>query len=178
MAWGAAKKPGNFLVIVVLVLITVLGITLRNQRIDRLGIAGRTTSDLQDAPAATPSEPAALDSTNGPIATNATRPASSQGSFPADQTLPQSDDLASSLWKAVYYTALLLGIIIGGAMLIKKYGGERFKQTSSPDIEIIGRKYLNPKQSIAIVRVRKKELLLGITDQSIQLLDRLDSDET
>ncbi|MCH8327558.1 MAG: flagellar biosynthetic protein FliO [Candidatus Marinimicrobia bacterium] len=92
--------------------------------------------------------------------------------------MDRSTDLTGSLWKAVFYTALLLGVILGGAMLMKKYGGERFSQTSSPDIEIIGRKYLNPKQSIAIVKVRKKELLLGITDQSIQLLDRLDTDET
>ena len=178
MARGAANRPANVLVIVVFALITLLGITLRNQRIERLGAAGQSSAAPSNALATTLTQPTALDSIAGAIAAKTAKPAASQGTLSPDPTPTQSDDLGDSLWKAVYYTALLLGIILGGAMLIKKYGGERFSQTASPDIEIIGRKYLNPKQSIAIVRVRKKELLLGITDQSIQLLDHLDTDET
>jgi flagellar protein FliO/FliZ len=74
------------------------------------------------------------------------------------------------LWKTVVYVGLILAAILIGARVIKRYGGERLKQTSSPDIRILGRRYISPKQSIVMVKVRHKELLLGITDHSIRLL--------
>lgn len=178
MARGAANKPGNFLVVIVLALVTLLGLTLRNQRIERIGAASRTAAAASVATSTAPLSQAVSDSADPSATITLSQPANGQATPANEVPLDRSTDLTGSLWKAVFYTALLLGVILGGAKLMKKYGGERFSQTSSADIEIIGRKYLNPKQSIAIVKVRKKELLLGITDQSIQLLDRLDTDET
>lgn len=178
MARGAANKPGNVLIVVVFALVTLLGITLRNKKIERIGEAAQTTAFSSVTPSTTPAGQALSDSVEASASATLPRPTDGQATPALEVPLSQSDDLSGSLWKAVFYTALLLGAILGAAMIIKKYGGDRFRQTSSPDIEIVGRKYLNPKQSIAIVKVRNKELLLGITDQSIQLLDRLDSDET
>ena len=178
MARGAANKPGNVLVVVVFALVTLLGLTLRNKKIERIGEATQTTTSSSMTPSTTPAGLALSDSVEASASATLPRPTDGQATPALEVPLAQSDDLAGSLWKAVFYTALLLGAILGAAMMFKKYGGDRFRQTSSPDIEIVGRKYLNPKQSIAIVKVRNKELLLGITDQSIQLLDRLDSDET
>ena len=178
MARGAANKPGNVLIVVVFALVTLLGITLRNKKIERIGEAAQTTAFSSVTPSTTPAGQALSDSVEASASATLPRPTDGQATPALEVPLSQSDDLSGSLWKAVFYTALLLGAILGAAMMFKKYGGDRFRQTSSPDIEIVGRKYLNPKQSIAIVKVRNKELLLGITDQSIQLLDRLDSDET
>jgi flagellar biogenesis protein FliO len=83
---------------------------------------------------------------------------------------PIEQDLSTSLWKAVFYTMLILGAIVLGAKVIQKtWGGQLAKSTSS-EIIVTSRRYLNPKQSLAIVKVRDRELLIGITDQSIQLL--------
>ena len=147
MARSAIQKPGNVLAVVIFALITVVGISLRNQKLD----------DLAAPPVTQQADP--------------------QNKSLTTQAHPAADDLSDSLWKAVLYTTLILGAIVGGAWLFKRYGGDRFSQTSSPDIQVIGRKYLNPKQSLAIVKIRGKELLLGITDHSIHLIDRLDSDD-
>ncbi len=149
MARSAISKPANLLFVVVFALITLLGISLRNQKLDRIA-------------AGPPVVAAQVQSTED---------------LPSSQVQPAAGDLSDSLWKAVVYTALVLGAIVGGAWLLKRYGGERISQTSSPDIQVVGRKYLSPKQSLAIVKVRGKELLVGITDHSIQLVDHLDSDE-
>lgn len=159
MAQKAIHKPGNVLAIVVFALITLFGITLRNRKIEQLNEPAEAVATSTVSTSRQPGGQA--DS----LSTTIQRP------------LSASDDLSVSLWKAVGYTALILGLIIGIAWAARKYGGDRFSQTSTPDIEIVGRKYLNPKQSLAIVRVRGKELLLGISDHSIQLLSSLDTDE-
>ncbi|UCH09894.1 MAG: flagellar biosynthetic protein FliO [Fidelibacterota bacterium] len=75
-----------------------------------------------------------------------------------------------TLWKVIVYVALIIAVIVIGARILKRYGGDRLKQASSPDIRVLGRRYISPKQSIVMVKVRHKELLLGITDHSIRLL--------
>ena len=87
-----------------------------------------------------------------------------QTDYPAEQSL------VSTMWKVVLYVLLILAAIIIGARVLRRYGGEKLKQASSPDIRILGRRHISPKQSIVMVRVRNKELLLGITDHSIRLL--------
>ena len=66
-------------------------------------------------------------------------------------TFTTGKDLSSQLWKTVVYVGLILAAILVGA-------------------RILGRRYISPKQSIVMVKVRHKELLLGITDHSIRLL--------
>ena len=95
---------------------------------------------------------------------------------PSDRT-PVEEDLVSALWKTVLITGLILATIVAGAWGLKHFGANRLRQASSPEMRILGRKYLSTKQSIAIVKVREKELLLGITDHSIQLLIDLTTEE-
>ncbi len=90
---------------------------------------------------------------------------------------PIEHDLSSSLWKAVFYTVLILGAIILGARAIQKIWGGQLAKTASSEIIVTSRRYLNPKQSLAIVNVRGRELLIGITDQSIQLLSDVTEDD-
>ena len=82
---------------------------------------------------------------------------------------PMEEELASALWKTVLITALIIATIVAGAWGLKRFGVNRLQQTPSSEMRILGRKYLSAKQSIAIVKVREKELLLAITDHSIQL---------
>jgi flagellar biogenesis protein FliO len=89
-----------------------------------------------------------------------------------------ADGLASALIKTVFITLVILAIIVLGAKGLRQYWGQRSTSTSTLDMQILGRRYFNTKQSIALVRVRDKELLLGITDHSIRLLCDLTVDKS
>ncbi len=89
-----------------------------------------------------------------------------------------ADGLTSALYKTVFITLVIVAIIVLGSKGLRQYWGRRSTATSALDMQILGRRYLNPKQSIAIVRVRGRELLLGITDHSIRLLCDLTADQS
>lgn len=150
----AARRSSNLILIAVMVLVTAVGLILRNA-----SIASRASSA---GPAAT--APAPENGVAPPPASSTT----AQGD--KESGLLGQDDLAGRAWKVVLYLGLILAAILIGARLLKTYGGGRLMQISSPEIRILGRRYISQKQSIAMIRVRHKELLLGITDQSIRLL--------
>ena len=107
----------------------------------------------------------------------ATQQPQAEGEAPALDLKPMDHDLSSSLWKAVFYTALILGAIVMGAKGIQKVWGGQLAKSASSEIIVSSRRYLNPKQSLAIVKVRDRELLIGITDQSIQMLTEITEDD-
>jgi flagellar biogenesis protein FliO len=45
-------------------------------------------------------------------------------------------------------------------------------------IEIVGQHALGPKQSITVVKIRGQQFVLGVTQDSVQLISQIDSDET
>ncbi len=150
----AARRSSNLILIVVMVLVTAVGLVLRNA-----SIASRASATDTTATAPAPE--------NGMAPSQAP---STTADSERESGLISQDDLAGRAWKVVIYLALILAAILIGARLLKSYGGGRLVQASSPDIRILGRRHISQKQSIAMVRVRHKELLLGITDQSIHLL--------
>ncbi len=87
------------------------------------------------------------------------------------------DSMGSSLFRTVMVTLALIGIIIFGARIAKRYVSSERTGGLAGDIKVTKRRYLTPKQSIAIVEVRNKELLVGITDHSINLICDLTSEE-
>ncbi len=143
------RRVTNLLAIVAFSAVAIIGISLNNRSI---------RSSTRPAPPA------------------AEAPVMEQSPGEPDLMLVEND-LSSALWNTVLITALILAVIIAGAWSVKRFGAGRLRQPSSPEMRILGRKYFNAKQSIVIVRVREKELLLGITDQSIQLLTDLTTDE-
>ncbi|MFB0517276.1 MAG: flagellar biosynthetic protein FliO [Candidatus Neomarinimicrobiota bacterium] len=160
MARTDARKFTNLMLIAVMVLVAVVGISLQMR-----SIGSRAKKPPVEVIAPAP-EPESEQPT----------PSSSEESAPPT-TIATGNDLSSALWRIIIYGALIVAAIILGARILKRYGGERLKQTSSPEIRILGRRYINPKQSIAMVKVRHKELLLGITDHSIRLLYDFTPDE-
>ncbi len=87
------------------------------------------------------------------------------------------DSMGSSLFRTVMVTLALIGIIIFGARFARRYVSGQQTGGLSGDIKVTKRRYLTPKQSIAIVEVRNKELLVGITDHSINLICDLTTEE-
>ncbi|UCD39254.1 MAG: flagellar biosynthetic protein FliO [Fidelibacterota bacterium] len=153
MARKDARRFTNLILIMVMVMVAIIGISLQSRSIETRTQKPRTESTVE-APADQPVEqhPEAAEEL-------AQRPESTVG-----------NNLTLTLWKVILYVALIIAAIIIGARILRRYGGDRLRQASSPDIRILGRRYISPKQSIAMVKVRHKELLLGITDHSIRLL--------
>ncbi|MFC1547567.1 flagellar biosynthetic protein FliO [Candidatus Neomarinimicrobiota bacterium] len=153
MAKIAARRATNLILISMMGLVAVVGVILQSRSIESKANEARqetTTPSTGDEP-----EQGLRQLIEKP---------ERQTDYPTEQ------NLVSTLWKVVIYVLLILAAIIIGARVLRRYGGDKLKQTSSPDIRILGRRYISPKQSIVMVQVRNKELLLGITDHSVRLL--------
>lgn len=76
-----------------------------------------------------------------------------------------------------FVLALLLGAMYGILFIMKKYlysfGG---KKNFTANIEIIAVQPILPKKYIAIVKIKDKIYLLGVSDQSVNLIDVIDDD--
>ncbi len=78
--------------------------------------------------------------------------------------------------RTVLFTAVIILILLTGSRI--------FRQRAHRDIsgqvalKIISRKYIGPRQSLLIVQVVQKQILLGVTDSSIQFLTELSNDDT
>jgi flagellar protein FliO/FliZ len=149
-----ARRFANLTLIMVMVLVAIVGISLQQRSIG--------TRTQQPAIEVSPEEPADQQPIQQP------QPASTKPARETDFSV--GTDLTRTLWKVVVYVMLIIAAILLVARVLKRYGGDRLKQASSPDIRILGRRHISPKQSIVMVKVRHKELLLGITDHSIRLL--------
>ena len=81
--------------------------------------------------------------------------------------------LESSLTMGAYLF-LILAVILIAFFLLRKFGPAsvaRSKGGAQPELK--GRLMLGHKQSVAVVRVLGRVLVLGVTDRSITLLDRM-----
>ena len=68
----------------------------------------------------------------------------------------------------------ILGILGCAAYLfIKKYKHTAGKQNQATQIKILTQHYLGPKKSLAIIRVAGESILVGITEQNINLIKSL-----
>lgn len=69
--------------------------------------------------------------------------------------------------KIIFYLILVLGIIYLLANFLKK---KVFQPTGGQYMETIEQLYLGPNKSLKLVKVRENILLLGVTDEKIELL--------
>jgi flagellar biogenesis protein FliO len=88
-------------------------------------------------------------------------------------------------------------LVVGGLGLVLVYvkkakGGKQAKRNgdswlsgilsggkkNQPYIEVLANHALGPKQSITVVRIRDQQFVLGVTQDSVQLITQIDSDES
>lgn len=68
----------------------------------------------------------------------------------------------------------ILGIMACGAyFFIRKYKHTTGKNAQATQIKILTQHYLGPKKSLAIIRVAGESILVGITDQNINMIKSL-----
>ena len=79
----------------------------------------------------------------------------------------------------IFFTLILLtGIMYGLLFLVKKYLYS-FDKKGAKDLKfnILSTQVIMPKKFISLVRFQNKIFILGISDNSINLIDKMDSDE-
>lgn len=82
-----------------------------------------------------------------------------------------SDQLGSTLLKLGLALVLIVGLIYLSVIMLRKLSyGKMGKQALSGTIRIEDRNFVSPKKQLCLVRIEKKILLVGITEQAINLV--------
>lgn len=85
--------------------------------------------------------------------------------------LDSGHSLLSTTLVTAAYLCLILGVIFLAVWLLRRYGPAAIARTKGPDNpRLIGRLMLGPKQSVCVVRVHERNLVLGVTEDRINLL--------
>jgi len=92
--------------------------------------------------------------------------------------LAQTTSLALTIMKVMGALILTVGIMLLLAVWFKKLGLSRAGLQQGKLISIIDTKMIAPKKYIAVVQVADETLALGITDQQITMLTRLELSAT
>ncbi len=88
-------------------------------------------------------------------------------------TLTQSAKTQGEGTKLMLTLVILTGVFGASYYLLRKYSFKNNSSTSNMQIKILSQHYLGPKKSLAIVRVAGESMLIGITDQNINMIKSL-----
>ena len=73
---------------------------------------------------------------------------------------------------------IVLALIIGGAMVLRRWTPVAQRMPLRGGIQILGRQYLSGKQSVCLIRLGRRVICLGVTPESISTLAQIeDPDE-
>lgn len=76
------------------------------------------------------------------------------------------------------YLFLLLGVIYLAYYLLKRFGIQGMIGSSGSNApQLVSRLMLSNRQSVAVVRYKDKDLILGVTEERINLLTEMEADE-
>jgi len=90
----------------------------------------------------------------------------------ADKGVNSSPSFVGLLAKLILALVLIVGLIYASMYVLKKFSYTG-KQRLRSDIQILQREYIAPKKGIYVVKVQSKTLVLGVTDNNINLLTEL-----
>jgi flagellar biosynthetic protein FliO len=79
-----------------------------------------------------------------------------------------------SLWRGFGVLCIVLLLLVAGVWLLRRL--QRTVQTSSLDLELVGRLGLSPKQYLSVVRVGREFWVIGVTDHSIRYIGEYHGD--
>ncbi len=87
-------------------------------------------------------------------------------------------DSGTTILTTAGYLFLLLGVIFLAYYLLKRLGVPAAFTSGQNGPRLISRLMLGNRQSVAVVRYRDKDLLLGVTDNGISLLSEEEADNS
>ena len=88
-----------------------------------------------------------------------------------------SPDLIASAVKMLIVFGVLLGFLVISLYFIKRVIGRKDAQSKGRMIRVLANSYIGVKKSISLVEVPGAVLVLGVTNDHINLLARIDDDE-
>lgn len=91
----------------------------------------------------------------------------------AGEVAPGRTAGAASLWKTFGALGLVLGLIVLGARLWKKHGPRIAAGLPAEAMEVLGKRHLDSRQSIQLVRLGSRILVLGSTPAGLRTLAEL-----
>ncbi|MCH9023076.1 MAG: flagellar biosynthetic protein FliO [Planctomycetes bacterium] len=84
---------------------------------------------------------------------------------------------AGTIWRTVLSLVLVLVLIVGGSYWLRHFSPRGKALSQSGGIEIIARNHVNPKQSMCLVKVGPRLLLVGLSPNHMASLDVIDDPE-
>ena len=109
---------------------------------------------------------------NSPTETEAIKtPAETE--IPLNLESPKKAAASEGMAGKVIYSLAILALLAGGAFyLLRKYSMPKNAKTQA-QIKVLSQHHFGPKKSLALVRVAGESILIGITDQNINLVKSL-----
>ncbi len=97
----------------------------------------------------------------------------------AEASLPARQEAATSFWPGweVLPLAIVVALILGVAWVVKRFMPASRMLTGAGVLEIVARLPLSGKQSLLLVKMGRRLILLGVTAERITSLDVLDDPE-
>jgi len=89
-----------------------------------------------------------------------------------------TQSLLSVTLKMIAALSLVVGLMLVLMVWLKKIGFGLSRQSSTSLIKVLDTRMISPKKYISVVAVGKQIVVLGITDQSVNLLTTLEEYET
>jgi flagellar protein FliO/FliZ len=68
---------------------------------------------------------------------------------------------------------VVLGIVGVSVLALRRYASKKLKEAKHQTIKVLTQHHLGPKKSLAIIRVAGESILIGVTDQNINLIKPL-----
>jgi flagellar biogenesis protein FliO len=82
------------------------------------------------------------------------------------------------LLKTLFSLVAVIGLMFGTVLLLRKFFvGNNSKLLQMPDIEIIGRRVIQPKNSVLVLKIYNKVLIVGISEKGMHPLSEI-TDQT
>ncbi|MGE0306575.1 MAG: flagellar biosynthetic protein FliO [Acidimicrobiia bacterium] len=80
------------------------------------------------------------------------------------------------LARLVVSLAVVLGLMVGAAALLRRRGGS-FARSKGSVTEVLARQSLSRTASVQVVRIGDRALVLGVTEQQVTYLSEADAEE-
>lgn len=88
------------------------------------------------------------------------------------------EGLGIHIFSTITALALIVGIMLVLFYIMRRYGHKiGLPQVKTGNIKLLGQLPLGPKRGVALVETEGKKFLIGVTDNSINLISRIDGQE-
>ncbi|MBK9323234.1 MAG: flagellar biosynthetic protein FliO [Bdellovibrionaceae bacterium] len=103
-----------------------------------------------------------------------TAPTKKESEIPLNlETTKKSSDSGHPAFKFLLAISILGVVGVGAYVFIRKYSKTNFAINKHNQIRILTQHHLGPKKSLAIIRVAGESILIGVTDQNINMIKSL-----